>query len=554
MWIKLNYNANIKTIFSTKNFKDYNAGYELNVNTSNLEFAVSSSNYLIKSNFISTTTPTWQHLIFTYDNSNRILKCYINGIDVNSNGFSIIGIRQFITDNYIIRLGGGQVNGTNIYNLPDGSLIDDFRIYDFILNSNQIQEIYNGKVNIYFTTYGTSKGFDAITSNINLFNLPLGQGGTGSTSNSLPLIKTTYGAGGDGNNGNAGNGLMIIKINETIEEPKEFKGYVNWSSIINTNLISSSNNLIGINENKEIKINYNSNVFYLDNYNKLNISNISFSNNDIIYSGTAKITNNIYNMSNLFSNIPVKQINNQISVGIGITNPQSKLHLGYVGYSNSDILIKFTDNSTGHTIDNGLTLEKDNSSAGIFWNLQNSNIILQTNNNEIIRITSNGNIGVGIQNPSSIIEVNSFITTKRFDYIRSSSVAPTIAGNFAICYTTLLANNNLSPSIITYTTNTGTGDTITINRKGIYSINAMIGNNYSGGNLFWLDKNEVSTTNYANQNILVWSSTGNYNHSSLIYTGLLNINDVIRVKSTNIANLVTSVNHRLTITLLSGII
>ncbi len=553
LWIKLNYNANIKTIFSAKNFKDHNAGYELNVNNTNLEFAVSTSNYLIKTNFISNTSSTWQHLVFTYDNSNRFLKCYINGVDTNTSGFSIIAIRQFITDNYIIRLGGGQINGTNIYNLPDGSLIDDFRIYDFILTPIQVQELYNGKVNIYYTTYGNSKGFDAPTSNINLFNLTLGAGGSGANSNSLPLIKNNYGIGGDGNNGNAGNGLVIIKINETIEEPKEFKGYVNWNNVININNIAS-NNLITVNENKQIKLNYNSNVFYLDNYNKLNISNITFSNNDIIYSGSAKITNNIYSFSNLFSNIPVKQINNQIAVGIGITNPQSKLHLGYSSYSNSDILIKFTDNSTGHTIDNGMTLEKDNTSAGILWNLQNSNIILQTNNSEIMRITSNGNIGVGIQNPTSILEINSFITVKRYDYRRSTSAAPTTAGNFAVCYTTLLTNNNMSPSIITYTTNSGTGDTITINRKGIYIINAMVGNSYSGGFLIWLDKNEASNNGYGNQNLLAWTSIGNYNHSSLVYTGLLNVNDVIRVKSSNIATFTASANHTLTITLLSGII
>ena len=292
----------------------------------------------------------------------------------------------------------------------------------------------------------------------------------------------------------------------------------------------------------------------MDNYNKLNISNITFSNNDIIYSGSAKITNNIYSFSNLFSNIPVKQINNQIAVGIGITNPQSKLHLGYSSYSNSDILIKFTDNSTGHTIVNGMTLEKDNTSAGILWNLQNSNIILQTNNSEIMRITSNGNIGVGIQNPTSILEINSFITVKRYDYRRSTSAAPTTAGNFAVCYTTLLTNNNMSPSIITYTTNSGTGDTITINRKGIYIINAMVGNSYSGGFLIWLDKNEASNNGYGNQNLLAWTSIGNYNHSSLVYTGLLNVNDVIRVKSSNIATFTASANHTLTITLLSGII
>ena len=92
----------------------------------------------------------------------------------------------------------------------------------------------------------------------------------------------------------------------------------------------------------------------------------------------------------------------------------------------------------------------------------------------------------------------------------------------------------------------------------MYSINAIIGNNYNSSSLYWIDKNEPSTNNYtANTNvpnILVMTSTGNYDHSSVIYTGLLNVNDVIRIKTTNIGNLIASVNHTLTITLLSGII
>ena len=38
--------------------------------------------------------------------------------------------------------------------LDNGSMIDDFRFYSgIVLNSNQVQELYNGRVDIYNYTY-----------------------------------------------------------------------------------------------------------------------------------------------------------------------------------------------------------------------------------------------------------------------------------------------------------------------------------------------------------------------------------------------------------------
>jgi len=88
-------------------------------------------------------------------------------------------------------------------------------------------------------------------------------------------------------------------------------------------------------------------------------------------------------------------INSSGNIGIGNNNPQSLLHLN-VSTVNADISLRFTDNTTGHTNTDGLTLKKDNLQNGILWNYENSSLIFGTNNNERFKIANNGNCFINV--------------------------------------------------------------------------------------------------------------------------------------------------------------
>ena len=91
-------------------------------------------------------------------------------------------------------------------------------------------------------------------------------------------------------------------------------------------------------------------------------------------------------------------INSSGNIGIGNNNPQSLLHLN-VSLSNTDIILRFTDDTTGHTNNDGLILKKDDLQNGILWNYENSSLIFGTNNNERFKIANNGNCFINV--PSS---------------------------------------------------------------------------------------------------------------------------------------------------------
>jgi hypothetical protein len=94
-------------------------------------------------------------------------------------------------------------------------------------------------------------GYTELITNTNLI---IGTGGTGATASSVPVLKTTYGSGGDGNGGMGTQGLAIIKVPLNVLQPT-FNGYVNYNNITNlpifNNLLLSSN-MITTNINNQV--------------------------------------------------------------------------------------------------------------------------------------------------------------------------------------------------------------------------------------------------------------------------------------------------------------
>jgi hypothetical protein len=160
-------------------------------------------------------------------------------------------------------------------------------------------------------------------------NLIMGIGGTGATSNSVPVLRTSYGSGGDGNGGLGTQGIVIIKLplnNTRIR----YDGYINYSNIENRPYI---NDLLN-----------SKNFINIGDYNQVNfpLADISFANEWFIYSETSptNISNSLifwHLTSNINSkwwfNGTVANTNNEISDErvkkeiSNISNPLEKLML-----------------------------------------------------------------------------------------------------------------------------------------------------------------------------------------------------------------------------------
>ena len=147
-------------------YKGYWFGYGIN-NPSQYGFGT-WGNDMYSSSYNDTNI--WIHVCFTYNSSTQSRKIYRNGILIQSGTLtpSTITIGNF----YIGTL------TTNSYMMY--GIIDDFRIYQQELTSNQILELYNGRVDIYsqITTSNYSsnlvvRGDMNITGNLKINNVPI---------------------------------------------------------------------------------------------------------------------------------------------------------------------------------------------------------------------------------------------------------------------------------------------------------------------------------------------------------------------------------------------
>jgi hypothetical protein len=84
----------------------------------------------------------WVHLVFTFDNSTLMRLIYRNGKQLNITSGILSGGSATVNNNFVI---GRWID---LSAFPYNGLIDDFRIYNSVLDQNQINELYTGRITI----------------------------------------------------------------------------------------------------------------------------------------------------------------------------------------------------------------------------------------------------------------------------------------------------------------------------------------------------------------------------------------------------------------------
>jgi hypothetical protein len=94
------------------------------------------------------------------------------------------------------------------------------------------------------------------------------------------------------------------------------------------------------------------------------------------------------------------------NIGIGTNNPFSALHL-HTNATTTETRMILSDNTTTASGSRGLHLVKVGNADGYLMNYENNPLIFGTNGSERMCIASNGNIGIGTNNPGFRLEVAS---------------------------------------------------------------------------------------------------------------------------------------------------
>jgi hypothetical protein len=124
----------------SKKLSDYYAtSYKVYWSGGKITAGFADCNNTLTLNSYSTVYPSngWIHTCITFDNTNKLMKLYINGIQVDSKNTCS---SMFFSNNQITI--GAYYNGSSYSEFYNGK-IDEVRFYNFAATSNQIQHIMN---------------------------------------------------------------------------------------------------------------------------------------------------------------------------------------------------------------------------------------------------------------------------------------------------------------------------------------------------------------------------------------------------------------------------
>jgi hypothetical protein len=190
------------------------------------------------------------------------------------------------------------------------------------------------------------------------------------------------------------------------------------------------------------------------------------------------------------------------NLGIGINNPISKLDV------NGDVNIRKSTDTNGYLSIDGDTNVYVNLTATNAIISADSNLILNTNSSEKLRVNSTGNLGIGTINPTS-----------RLDVVGDVKISGVI--------TATTFNGQINSGVGTITTLSGTTATYTTGNFTNANVVTGIITNISGTNLNYTGVGTIATLN---------STTGtitNLSGNNLNYTGVATITTLNAVTVTN---------------------
>ena len=271
--------------------------------------------------------------------------------------------QNIILPTHKITFDGSNISNLNYNNIPNKPDLQQYITSNFIYNSLSAD----------FVTSGTSNKFivnniynDDITFSKNVFlsNLYV-RGIFNTTVNTTSYLAEKI----EINNLGIETALKVIQLSSN-KNIAEF-----YNNISNLSLVVSGIGNIGIGKNNP--------QFKLDINGIINASDIY--KNGELFKPSQWITTN--DNSNIYYNLG--------NIGIGTNSPSNLFHI-HNNISNSSVKIQLTDGTNDINSNSGFIISKEsNQDVKIINCFSNGNMIFGTSNVEKLRITNNGNVGIG---------------------------------------------------------------------------------------------------------------------------------------------------------------